>query len=159
MPKTYEVCNHCGKKGVYEIHGWTTHPPGTQECRYCHRVNPNKEGTTAVADTPDVSRENIAELRAEVQRCQEALAVAEKNLYQAEIAPAKYKKGDVVTARRQLPGRSRKISWTGQICDVYPNSLQKGMHYGIFWLLKSGEWSESFSVAEDEIEGLVENCD
>lgn len=38
MPKTYEICDRCGKKGVYEIHGWTLHPAGTRECRYCHKV-------------------------------------------------------------------------------------------------------------------------
>jgi hypothetical protein len=42
--KKYEICNRCGKKGVYWANGWrvgdTVFNQGEQ-CKYCHTKDPN----------------------------------------------------------------------------------------------------------------------
>jgi hypothetical protein len=36
MPKVFEPCPKCGRKGFYVEHGWSMNPSGTKRCRYCY---------------------------------------------------------------------------------------------------------------------------
>jgi hypothetical protein len=36
MPKRFEPCPKCDKKGFYEERGWSMNPSGTMRCRYCY---------------------------------------------------------------------------------------------------------------------------
>ena len=56
MPKRFEVCDLCGKKGVYEIHGFSMDPAGTERCRYCYATNPNGVPQPIVFDPVKVRR-------------------------------------------------------------------------------------------------------
>jgi len=39
MPKTYEHCPQCGKKGVYRSNGYPYWGDGTKRCRYCGHID------------------------------------------------------------------------------------------------------------------------